>query len=348
MAPIQPLNAGTAPELDIRLEDGRPPVVTAPHFDTITDAVRWLSDAQNLVRAELLRSGCTMIRGLPMTSAADFAQLRDTLLPRRAAYKEKATPRTDFGEGVFSSTDLPASQRIRLHNENSYTLDFPGALLFGCLVAPEQGGATTVGDMRAALRLVPEDIRERFARHGWLLVRHYSELAGLPWQTSFGTDQPAEVEAYCRENVIGADWLDDGTLRTQQRRAAIVTHPITGDQVWFNHVAFWSRWSLDETIREVLTDTYGPERLPFDTFYGDGGSLSLADTEALNAAYDAVTMRESWQPGDLLLVDNIRCAHGREAFQGLRKILVGMGDPVLLADCSPVPPPATDTHRSEQ
>ncbi|MFG1989891.1 TauD/TfdA family dioxygenase [Actinoplanes sp. NPDC048988] len=348
MAPTQRLNAGTINEIDIRRADGRPPVVTAPPLGALDDAVRWLSDAREPLRAELLRSGCTMIRGLPMTSAADFAQLRDVLLPRRAAYKEKATPRTDFGEGVFSSTDLPASQPIRLHNENSYTLDFPGALLFGCLVAPEQGGATTVGDMREALRLVPGDIRERFARHGWLLVRHYSELAGLPWQTSFGTDQPAEVEAYCRDNVIGADWLDDGTLRTQQRRAAIVTHPVTGDQVWFNHIAFWSRWSLEDTIREVLTDTYGPDRLPFDTYYGDGDALSPADTQALNAAYDAVTMRESWQPGDLLLVDNIRCAHGREAFQGARKILVGMGDPVQLADCRPVPPPATGPHRSEQ
>ena len=32
-----------------------------------------------------------------------------------------------------------------------------------------------------------------------------------------------------------------------------------------------------------------------------------------------------WQKGDLLVVDNLLCAHGRSAFDGPRKILVGMG-----------------------
>jgi hypothetical protein len=39
-------------------------------------------------------------------------------------------------------------------------------------------------------------------------------------------------------------------------------------------------------------------------------------------------------------VDNIRCAHGREAFRGLRSVLVGMGNPVELAACRPDPEPA--------
>ena len=46
-------------------------------------------------------------------------------------------------------------------------------------------------------------------------------------------------------------------------------------------------------------------------------------------------MREPWQVGDLMLVDNIRTAHSREAYEGPREILVGMADPVGLADCSP-------------
>ena len=34
-------------------------------------------------------------------------------------------------------------------------------------------------------------------------------------------------------------------------------------------------------------------------------------------------MREPWQDGDLMLVDNIRTAHSREAFEGPREVSSG-------------------------
>ncbi|PWV45669.1 TauD/TfdA family dioxygenase [Nocardiopsis sp. L17-MgMaSL7] len=325
----------------VRREAGKPSIIELPGVRDMDEAVRVLERERPAITAELTSAGSVLVRGLPVQDAAAFGRVRDVLLPQPAAYKEKATPRTDFGGGVFSSTDLPAIQPIRLHNENSYTLDFPGTLLFCCVVAPDKGGATTVGDMREVLELVPEDLRRRFEEHGWLLVRNYSALAGLPWQTSFATESPAEVEAYCAENVIGCEWLDEETLRTRQRRSAIVTHPGTGERVWFNHAAFWSRWSLDEDVRDVLLETYGEEGLPFETFVGDGTPLTREEADALNDAYSRATRRETYQVGDLLMVDNILNAHGREAFEGDRKILVAMGDPVPLADCAPTAPPAT-------
>lgn len=48
----------------------------------------------------------------------------------------------------------------------------------------------------------------------------------------------------------------------------------------------------------------------------------------LDDAYDAHAVREPWQSGDLLLVDNIRTAHSREPYEGTREILVGMAEPV--------------------
>ncbi|MET9118142.1 TauD/TfdA family dioxygenase [Streptomyces longwoodensis] len=334
---------GSVVDLDLVRTPGAPVVLRAPELSDLDSALDWLRAHRTAVKEELLRSGALLVRGLPVRSAADFAAARDVLIEQRAGYKEKATPRTDFGEGVFSSTDLPAVQPIRLHNENSYTLDFPGTLLFCCLTAPEEGGATTVGDMREALRQLPPELRERFEAAGWLLVRNFSELAGLPWYKSFATDDEAEVEEYCRQNTIGHEWLEDGALRTRQVRSAVVTHPVTGERVWFNHFAFWNEWTLDEDIREVLTDTYGPDGLPFATYLGDGSPLTREEVDAVNAVYDRVTVRETWQPGDLMLVDNILCAHGREAFRGDRKILVAMGDPVSLDACRPTVSPATGT-----
>jgi alpha-ketoglutarate-dependent taurine dioxygenase len=43
-------------------------------------------------------------------------------------------------------------------------------------------------------------------------------------------------------------------------------------------------------------------------------------------------VREPWRDGDLMLVDNVRTAHSREAFNGPREVLVGMSDPLRLND----------------
>ncbi|WP_030694677.1 TauD/TfdA family dioxygenase [Streptomyces globisporus] len=335
-----PATAGIA----VVREPGKPALVETPAFDTMAEATAWLSARLPAVQAELHRSGAVMLRGLPVTDAASFAEARDALIAQRAGYKEKATPRTDFGEGVFSSTDLPAAQPIRLHNENSYTLDFPGVLLFGCVTAPETGGATTVGDMRRALAMLPQDLVARFAEAGWLLVRNYSDLAGMPWRKAFSSEEPAGAEEYCDAHAIGYEWLDEDTLRTRQRRSAIITHPVTGERSWFNHFAFWNARSLDEDVREVLTDTFGADGLPFDTRLGDGTALTDAEVDSINDVYQAVTLRESWQAGDLMLVDNILCAHGRESYTGDRKILVAMGEPVRLSDCSPTTAPSTTLY----
>ena len=75
--------------------------------------------------------------------------------------------------------------------------------------------------------------------------------------------------------------------------------------------------------------------LPFNTRFGTGEPLTEEIVEMINAVYEANTVREPWQAGDLMLVDNIRTAHSREAYEGPREILVGMADPVRLSDASP-------------
>jgi hypothetical protein len=154
------------------------------------------------------------------------------------------------------------------------------------------------------------------------------------------------IESYCQDNMIGCEWLGDGSLRTRQRRSAIITHPETGERVWFNHVAFWNKWTLDPEIRDVLVDTFGADGMPFGTFLGDGTALTEDEVGALNQAYDQVTMREPWRPGDLLVVDNILCAHGRDAFRGDRKIVVSMGDPIALRDCRPATDPSAIVYQA--
>ncbi|MFD3587653.1 TauD/TfdA family dioxygenase [Streptomyces sp. NPDC058683] len=319
---------------------GRPALTRVTGVHDMDAAVEWLQDNSPQLRAALAEHGAIFLRGLPVAGSEDVARVRDVLLPEPTPYREKATPRSDFGHGVFSSTDLPPHQSIRMHNENSYTLTFPGKLLFACLTAPAEGGATPVVDCRKVLANLPAALVDRVRATGWTLTRNYSEYVSLDWRTAFATDDPEKVEEYCAENLVSWEWREDVRLRTRQLRPGTITHPETGEEVWFNHLAFWNEWSLDPMIREALTDEFGPDGLPFNTGVGDGAPLTRDDVETLNAVYEAATVRERWQRGDVMLVDNILAAHGRDPFGGDRKIAVAMGSPVDVLDCRPSVPPA--------
>src|SRR5207247_347105 len=80
--------------------------------------------------------------------------------------------------------------------------------------------------------------------------------------------------------------------------------------------------------------------LPFNTRFGNGDAIGADVVQAINEAYEANTVREGWQAGDLLLVDNLRTAHGREPFEGPREVVVAMADPVRVTDGSPTIDPA--------
>ena len=212
--------APSAATWDWTLDPGSPAVVTAPRLADVGEAREWLDSNAGELRKGLDSFGAVYLRGLPIRDVDDFGQVRDVLIRRQTPYREKATKRSDFGNSVFSSTDLPAAQRIRMHNENSYTMTFPGLLLFGCLVAPERDGATPVADCREVLSNLPEHLRQRGRDTGWLLWRTYSDDISLGWRTAFNTTSPEEVARYCAENGIHHEWLPDGRLRTRQRRSA--------------------------------------------------------------------------------------------------------------------------------
>lgn len=221
-----------------------------------------------------------------------------------------------------------------MHHELSYTLEFPGLLLFACVSPPSSGGVTGVSDSTAVLASLPADLRARFERDGWLLTRSFNDEIGASVAEAFGTEDRSAIENYCRANRIEFEWQPDGGLRTRQRRHAIVGHPVTGQRCWFNQIAFLNEWTMAPEVHEYLVDVYGADGLPFNTRFGNGDPIGEDVVQLLNEVYEAHTVREPWQAGDLLLVDNVRTAHSRDAYEGPREVLVGLADPVRLSDCS--------------
>jgi alpha-ketoglutarate-dependent taurine dioxygenase len=324
--------ASPAFPVDLDLDAGKPPVLRA---QAAGDAPRWVAEHRDGLRGVVAEHGSVLVRGLGLRDPAEvgavFQRLATSLMTEREAFAARRT----YADGVYSATRWPPNQPMCMHHELSYTLEFPGLLLFACLTPPTAGGATAVADSPTVLDALPAELVARFEREGWLLARNYHDDIGASWAEAFGTDDRGAVERYCRANAIEFEWQPDDGLRTRQRRSAVVRHPVTGQRCWFNQIPFLNEWTIAAEIREYLVDVYGEEGLPFTTRFGNGDPIGEDVVELVNKVYQANTAREPWQAGDLLLVDNVRTAHSREAFEGPREVLAAMADPVRLADCSP-------------
>lgn len=322
----------TASDLDLEVRAGRPPLL---RVDAAGQATSWTAEHSGAVRSAVTEHGALLVRGLGLRDVEEVGGVVRRLTTHLMAEKETFAGREPYPGGLHSSTKWPHNQQMCMHHELSYTTEFPGLMIFACLTAPSDGGATGVADATQVLEALPADFVSRFEREGWMLTRSYNDEIGATLAESFGTDDRAEVEAYCRANGIEFAWQPDGELQTRQRRSAVVRHPVTGARCWFNQIAFLNQWTLAPEVREFLVDVYGEDGLPFNTRFGNGDPIGEDVVELLNSVYDAHTAREPWRSGDLLIVDNIRCAHSREPYTGPREVVVALADPVRLADCSP-------------
>ncbi|MFF8594178.1 TauD/TfdA family dioxygenase [Streptomyces sp. NPDC015220] len=320
--------------LEVEPRPDRPPIL---RVEPTADPLGWAAAHQEALRSRVTEHGALLVRGLGLRDPDQVRAVFTALAGELMAEREAFAPRTAYGSGLYSSTAWPDNQPMCMHHELSYAQRVPGLLLFACLTAPGQGGATAIADGEDVLRALPAELTERFEREGWLLTRSYNDEIGASLVESFGSEDRETVENYCRAHAIDFDWQPDGSLRTTQRRAAVVRHPVTGRRCWFNQVAFLNQWTLAPEVREYLVDEYGEDGLPFNTRHGDGAPIGEDVVTLLNSTYEKHTRREPWQAGDLMLVDNIRTAHAREPFTGEREVLVAMAEPRLLTEGRPTP-----------
>src|ERR1700722_7799466 len=193
---------------EVDLQPGKPPVLRAEaagpaEVGAARWAAEWAAEHRDSLRAVVAEHGCVLVRGLgladPDSAGAVFRGLAGGLMTEREAFAARRT----FADGVYSASKWPANQQMCMHHELSYMLEFPGLLLFACLTAPTEGGATAVSASPTLLQALPPDLVARFEREGWVLVRNYNEDIGASVADAFGTDDRGAVESYCRANGIG-------------------------------------------------------------------------------------------------------------------------------------------------
>ncbi|MDW6092181.1 TauD/TfdA family dioxygenase [Vibrio rhizosphaerae] len=286
-----------------------------------------LSKMHQIVSDHLHRHGGILFRGFDILGEAEFQAFARSFGFPLLNYEFGSTPRTDLGEGVYTTTEYPAHQVIPLHNEQAYTLNWPMKIWFHCIQPAETEGETPIADSREVYRRIPTRIRERFEEKQLMYVRNYGNGLDLPWEKVFATNDPKQVEAFCRAHQIDFTWKGDGELRTRQVCQSVARHPVTQEMVWFNQAHLFHVSNLEAHIRETLLSIVGEDDLPRNVYYGDGSPIEDGILDEIRGVLDECMVKFPWQQGDVLMLDNMLVAHARSRFTGPRKVVVAMAEP---------------------
>jgi Taurine catabolism dioxygenase TauD, TfdA family len=296
------------------------------------DLIPWLERNRPFLNSVLLRSGAILLRGFPVTSSYDFNRVVEACSDEGPVeYRERMTPRTHVSGDVWTSTEYPSSQTIYFHNENSHCTSWPLKLFFCCLVPSETGGETPIADCRKVTASIPAAVRVELQRRKLTYVRNFHYGIGFSWQSVYGANTEQELDEYCRQNGMTAEW-EGQRLRVRYVRSALVRHPKTAEAVWFNHGTFYHPTTLEPKMWKAMSARFAMEDFTYYSSFGDGEPLPAEMLEQLRGAYQSASVRFPWERGDVLVLDNMLCAHGRMPYGGAREVVVAMTERILRSD----------------
>lgn len=306
------------------LQAGEPlPLLVQPQVEAL-DLAEWAKSNSVWLETQLFQHGGILFRGFNTHSVQDFENVAQAICPDLfGEYGD--LPREGIGGKVYGSTPYPADRAILFHNESSHLHQYPLKIWFFCVQPAQQGGETPIVDCRRLYRSLNPALRERFVQKQLMYVRNYTDGLDVSWQDFFHTCDRAVVEQYCGQRGIEFEWTNTG-LSTREVRPAIAQHPKTKEWVFFNQIQLHHPAYLDRSVRESLLALLGEAHLPRQVYYGDGTAIEDSVIEEISALYQSTTVTFSWQAGDILMLDNLLTAHGRNPYIAPRKIVVAMGE----------------------
>lgn len=305
------------------------PLVIEPLHQEL-DLVKWVQQNIKTFESDLSKYGGILLRGFKIENLESFGRFVNSFDTQPIPYMFRSSPRHEIDKqvsNVYTSTTYPKGESIILHNESSYGRSWGMKIIFCCLQPAAQGGETPIADSRKIIKDIHPDLVNKFKEKGVMYRRKLIDKISMSWREVFQTDDRSLMEKTCLENGIRYEFISEEHLNIEWVKKAVYLHPKTGEETWFNHIYFFNKFSryqeLDVPFEEDLPDDF----IFTDTLFGDGTPISIEEYNNIRAAYHKNTIAFSYQQGDIIFLDNMLVAHGRNPYQGDRTIATAILEP---------------------
>lgn len=320
----QDVRKQTLPDPQQKVFEGKPfPLILTPQPEeekTAKEWCKWVESERDNLRKLLEEHGAVLFRGFPIDTPEDFDTFSKAFGFANFPYIGGAAVRKVICGNVFTANESPPESRIPFHHEIGQQPVFPLNLFFYCDVPPAEGGQTSlvlsnIVYQRMAER-EPEYVRkleEEKVTYTRVLpdVDDPTSSIGRGWRSTYLTEDKEEAEKRCLANNTNFEWLPDGSMSTTTNPLpALRRDERSGKIMWHNSISGayfgWrdSRNSPDKAIR-----------------FGNGDPMPESAMVTLEDVLDSNCIDFDWKKGDVVVVDNRICLHGRRWFKPPRRIL---------------------------
>jgi len=262
---------------------------------------RLLDLPQSDMRALFERHGAILFRGFA-ADLGDFSAYTDRWCA--ASVFNESPDRLLLDEAHNIQSVNGGSDAFPLHPELSREPWKPDICFFHCLTPPPAGGETTICDGIAIVRELPREVRAGLQDRRLVYAQPVQ-----PWHLRFwfGTETPpawllAQPPAECPYEFR---MIDGHLMRLFSR--PVFHKPMFSDAQAFGNFLLFARYYLGRSDFPMLDD---------------GHAVPSGWVDAIKAVGDRLTIPIRWQRGDLLLLDNSRFLHGRNAISDPHERLI--------------------------
>ncbi|MEO1121977.1 MAG: TauD/TfdA family dioxygenase, partial [Pseudomonadota bacterium] len=190
---------------------------------------------------------------------------------------------------------------LPLHADRSYVKSQPELIWFFCNRPADADGLTFFADGERIWSQLSERSRKVFESRRLKYIRDYPDGH---WQVAFHSEDPQEMKRYCAENDLALEIRDDGSVKTEYLKPAVVPLTRFRDRKAFVNSILIQHWQEEGLGRKnALVRLEDGEPIPADV---------LEDVKAVGAA---CTREIAWNSGDFAMIDNTRMMHGRTPFE---------------------------------